>query len=101
MSPAGAISVPFPPKTGTNLLHPRPRPQSLNGSSSGTKGGRKSCEKGTEEVVTGRVRSVSSQSGQALCWLSVTEVPLQALNSALALVLCICAGGSEQLAHDG
>ena len=32
MSPVGAIVVPFPPKTGTNLLHPRPPPQSLNGS---------------------------------------------------------------------
>ena len=31
MSPGGAIFVPFPPKTGTNLLHPR-SPQSLNGS---------------------------------------------------------------------
>ena len=30
MSPAGAMFVPFPPKTGTNTLHPRPRPQSLN-----------------------------------------------------------------------
>ena len=26
MSPAGAIFVPFPPKTGTNMLHPRPPP---------------------------------------------------------------------------
>ena len=26
----GAIFVPFPPKTGTNMLHPRPAPQSLN-----------------------------------------------------------------------
>ena len=32
MSPVGATFVPFPPKTGTNLLHPRPPPQSLNGS---------------------------------------------------------------------
>ena len=32
MSPAGPFFVPFPPKTGTSLLHPRPRPQSLNGS---------------------------------------------------------------------
>ena len=31
MSPVGAIFVRFPPKTGTNLLHPRPH-QSLNGS---------------------------------------------------------------------
>ena len=51
-------------------------------------------------VVTGRVRSVSSRSGQAFCWPSVAEVPLQALKSAVVLVLCLCAGGSEQLAHD-
>ena len=31
MSLVGAIFVPFPPKTGTSLLNPRP-PQSLNGS---------------------------------------------------------------------
>ena len=54
--------------------------------------GDRSCEKGTEGVVTGRVRSVSSQSGQALCWSSVAEVPSQALKSAAALVLCLCAG---------
>ena len=29
MSPVGAIFVPFPPKTGTNMLHPLP-PKSLN-----------------------------------------------------------------------
>ena len=29
MSPVGSIFVPFPPKTGTNMLHPLP-PQSLN-----------------------------------------------------------------------
>ena len=51
--------------------------------------------------MTGCVRSVSSRSGQALCWPSAAEVPLQALKSAVALVLCICAGGSGQLAHDG
>ena len=28
------------------------------------------------------------------------STPLQALKSAAALVLCLCAGGSEQLAHD-
>ena len=50
--------------------------------------------------MTGRVRSVSSRSGQALCWPSVAEVPLQALKSAAALVLCLCAGDSEQLAHE-
>ena len=64
------------------------------------KRGRKSCEGGTEGVVTGRVRSVSSRSEQSLCWSSVAEVPLQALKSAVVLVLCIGAGGSEQLAHD-
>ena len=32
MSPVGPIFVLFLPKTGTNLLHPRPPPQSLNGS---------------------------------------------------------------------
>ena len=32
-----------------------------------TKEGLKSCEGGTGEVVTGRVRSESSRSGQALC----------------------------------
>ena len=26
MSPVGAIFVPFPPKTGKNMLHPRPLP---------------------------------------------------------------------------
>ena len=51
--------------------------------------------------MTGRVRSVSSRSEQTLCWPSVAEVPSQALKSAVALVLCICAGGSEQVAHDG
>ena len=50
--------------------------------------------------MTGRVRPVSSRSGQTLCWPSVAKVPLQALKSAAALVLCLCAGGSEQLAHD-
>ena len=50
--------------------------------------------------MTGGVRSVLSRAGQALCWPSVAEVPSQALKSAVALVLCICAGGSEQLAHD-
>ena len=64
------------------------------------KGGRKSCERGTEGVVTGHVRSVSSRSRQALCWPSVAEVPLKALKSAVALVLCMFSGGSEQLAHD-
>ena len=48
--------------------------------------------------MTGRVRSVSSRSGQSLCWPSVAEVPLQALKSAVPLILCTDAGGSEQLA---
>ena len=26
MSPVGAIFVPFPPRTGTKMLHPRPPP---------------------------------------------------------------------------
>ena len=46
-----------------------------------------SCERGTEGVVTDHVRSESSRSGPALCWPSITEVPLQALKSAVALVL--------------
>ena len=50
--------------------------------------------------MTGRVRSESSRSGQALCWPNVAEVPQQVLKSAVALVLCIGAGGFEQLAHD-
>ena len=37
--------------------------------------GAQSCEGGTEGVVTGRVRSESSRSGQALCWPNVAEVP--------------------------
>ena len=52
-----------------------------------------SCERGTEGVVTGRVRSESSRSGQALCWPSIAEVPLQALKSAVALVLLRRGGG--------
>ena len=63
-------------------------------------GGRKSCERGTEGVVADRVCLVPSRSGQALCWSSVAEVPLQALKSAAALVLCLCVGGSEQLDHN-
>ena len=50
--------------------------------------------------MTGHVRSVSSRSGQVVCWPSVAEVPLQALKSAAALVLCLCVRGYEQLAHD-
>ena len=35
----------------------------------------KTCEGGTEGVVTGHVRSEPSRSGQALCWPNVAEVP--------------------------
>ena len=30
MSPVGAIFVPFPPKTGTNMLHPLPQSPNLS-----------------------------------------------------------------------
>ena len=68
--------------------------------SSGTKCGRIGCEVRTEGVVTGRVRSLSSRSGQALCWPRIAEIPLQELTSAVELVLCIHTGVSELLAHD-
>ena len=69
--------------------------------SSGTKCGRIGCEVRTEGVVTGRVRSLSSRSGQALCWSRIiAEIPLRGLTSAVALVLCIHTGVSELLAHD-
>ena len=54
-----------------------------------------SCEGGTEGVVKDRVRSESSRSGQALCWPSIAEVPLQALKSAVALVLLRRGGGCQ------
>ena len=63
-------------------------------------GGRKSSEQGTEGVVTGRVRSESSRTGQALGWPGLAGVPFQELNSASVLVLCNGAGGSDPLAHD-
>ena len=50
--------------------------------SSGTKGWWVDCEIRTEEVVTGRVRSFTSRSGQALCWSRIAEIPLQGLKSA-------------------
>ena len=50
--------------------------------------------------MTGRVRSLSSRSEQALCWPITAEIPLQGLTSAVALVLCIHTGVSELLAHD-
>ena len=37
--------------------------------------GLKSYEGETEGIVTDRVRSESSRSGQALCWPNVAEVP--------------------------
>ena len=68
--------------------------------SSRTKCGRIGCEVRTEGVVTGRVRSLSSRSGQALCWPRITEPPLQGLTSAVALLVYIHTGVSELLAHD-
>ena len=50
--------------------------------------------------MTGRVRSESSRTGQALCWPGLGELLFQGLNLAVALVLCNGAGGSELLAHD-
>ena len=50
--------------------------------------------------MTGRVRSVSSRSRQSLRWPNAAEVPYRVLTSAVALVLCIGAGGSEHLAPD-
>ena len=54
----------------------------------------------TERVVTGRVRSLSSRSGQASCWPRIPEVPLQGLNSVGTFVSGTRAGVSERLAHD-
>ena len=69
--------------------------------SSGTKCGRIGCEVRTEGVVTGRVRLLSSRSGQALCWSRlIAEIPLRGLTPAVALILCIHTGVSELLAHD-
>ena len=50
--------------------------------------------------MTGRVRSGSSRTGQALGWPGLAGLPFQGLNSAVVLVLCNGAGGSEPLAHD-
>ena len=47
-----------------------------------------------------RVRCLSSRSGQASCLSRIARVPLQGLKSAVAFVLCTCAGVSELLAHD-
>ena len=62
--------------------------------------GRILWEGGTEGVVIGRVRSLSSPSGQALCWPRIAEIPLQDLTSAVVLVSCIHTGVSELLVHD-
>ena len=67
---------------------------------SGTKCGHVGCKVRTEGVVTGRVRSLSSRSGQALCCPRIAEIPLQGLTSAVALVLCIHTGVAELLGHD-
>ena len=67
---------------------------------SGRECGHISCEVLTEKVVTGRVRSLSSRSGQALCWLRIAEIPLRGLTSPVALVLCIHTAISELLGHD-
>ena len=68
--------------------------------SSGTKCGGIGCEVRTEGVVTARVRSLSSRSGQALCWPRIAGIPLQRLTSAVVLLLYIYTGVSELLAHD-
>ena len=49
--------------------------------------------------MIGRVRSLSSLSGQASCLPRTAEILLQGLKSAEAFVFCIRAGVSEQLAH--
>ena len=68
--------------------------------SSGTKCWRIGYEARTEGVATGRVRSLSSRSGQASCLSRIARVALQGLKSAVAFVLCTSAGVSELLAHD-
>lgn len=50
--------------------------------------------------MTGHVRSESARTGHALGLLGPAELPLQGLNSAVALVLCNGAEGSEPFAHD-
>ena len=51
-------------------------------------------------MVAGRVRSLSSRSGQASCWPRITETPLQGLKSAGAFLFCTRAGVSGLPAHD-
>ena len=50
--------------------------------------------------MTDHTRSGSSRSLHGLGWPGVAGLPFQGLNSAVALVLCDVAGGSEPLAHD-
>ena len=50
--------------------------------------------------MAGRVRSLSSRSGQASCWLRIAEMSLQGLKSAEAFLSCTRAGVSGFLAHD-
>ena len=50
--------------------------------------------------MTGRVRSLSSRSGQAPWWPRIAEVPLRGLKSAGAFVSGTRAGVSKRLAHD-
>ena len=56
--------------------------------------------KGIRGGGDGRVRSLSSLSGQALCWPKIVERSLQELTSAVALVLCIHTGVYELLVCD-
>ena len=50
--------------------------------------------------MAGRVRSLSSLSGQTLCWPRIAEIPLQGLKSAEAFLFCTRAGVSGLLDHD-
>ena len=50
------------------------------------------CEVGTSGVVTGRVRSLSSRSGQTPCWPRIAEVPVQRLKSAGSFVYALMPG---------
>ena len=50
--------------------------------------------------MASRVHSLSSLSGQASCWPTIAEIPLQRLKSAEVFVFCTRAGVSEQLIHD-
>ena len=49
--------------------------------------------------MTGRLRSLSSRSGQALCWPRTAEVSLRGLKSEGSFVLGTRAGVFERLAH--